>query len=318
MPGDPERPNDTHFKPHGDNIHFGRIPNVNEYSQRKPRAKRSRKVEAEFDHPMGIDVINTLCTEELLHELEEWLPSARVCYPNAKLVVSTDVNPKRVHEIAKGLHVRDVHTMNFNRKEAISKSKNIPLYSKHWKPETIWGKLNETRRVVEEHPGQGVMFADTDITFIRPIDRTFLADVVLSPAFCGDLQRTTKLLTSDDRIPLFRRDGLFNAGTWITRSSTFMRWWIGAVELSEGDSFLEQTSLEHAPRNFVTDYLDSRDNFGKWRFQLPPPDVRSVHFHIHESSNWMEDTVIKLMGQRAAAEARKILRDAAAKKGGKK
>lgn len=293
------------FEVFGDNVHIGEVPNVAKFSRRKKAHRRNRKAVPEFEGPMNIDIIGTLCTEELLHELDEWLPTARVCYPKAKLVISTDVPLKRVEEIARRLNVKNVKVRKFDRKRAIENSKNIPLYSPHWKPETIWGKLDETRTSVETYRGAGVMFADTDITFVRPIDRSFHADVVLSPAFCGDLQRKTSLLTQpDQKIPLFRRDGLFNAGMWLTRSFEFMDWWIKAVEMSGGDSFLEQTSLEYAPGGFITDYLDSRDNFGKWRFQAPPPDVRSVHYHINERSRWIEDTEIKRIGQAAAAEAR--------------
>jgi len=259
---------------------------------------------------MGVDVLVTLCTEELLYELYEWLPTARVCYPKTKLVVVTDVAPGRVKVIADEVNVSRLQIRKFDRERAVEKSRNIPLYSTHWKPETIWGKLDETRTTIKDYPGKGVMFADSDITFVRPIDRTYEADIVLSPAFCGDLQRKVSLLTRPEaQIPMFRRDGLFNAGMWLTRSVEFMSWWIAAVEASEGDSFLEQTSLEYCPAGFITDYLDSRDNFGKWRFQAPPSDVRSVHYHLKERSRWVEDTEIKRVGQRAAAEARKKLRD---------
>lgn len=272
------------------------------------RVTRNREDFRSFSAPLKIEAIVTVCTEALIHELREWLPTARRCYPGIPLYVATDVTEDRVMEYARDVHVENVHVVPLDLAHAVGRVGKVNVWAKHWILEAIWCKLDALRRVVEKHP-RGVLLADCDITFIRPTyRREYWADVVLSPNFHGDLQLTTPDLSKESRIPLFVRDSLFNAGMVATRSVEFCEWWIEQYEAGGEGTFVEQTALEQVPRLFDVDYFGPEENFGKWRFAAPPPNTNSVHMHVHERARKPEVTILKIAAQSSAASARKFLR----------
>lgn len=271
------------------------------------RITRNQKDFRSFGTPMVIEAIVTVCTEALIHELREWLPTARVCYPSIPLYVATDVSESRVMEYAREVNVENVQVVPLDLNHAVGRVGNVNVWAKHWILEAIWCKLDALRRVVEMHPG-GVLLADCDITFIQPPYRKeYWADVVLSPNYHGDLQLTTRDLDGKTRIPLYVRDSLFNAGMLATRSIEFCEWWIEQYEAGGPGTFVEQTALEQVPRLFDVDYFGPEENFGKWRFAAPPPNTNSVHMHVHERSRRPDVTMLKISAQSSAASARKFL-----------
>jgi len=272
-------------------------------------SKRKRGEHIDDVEPMRVELLFTVCTHELIHELREWLPTARMCYPRMPLTVFTDADLTLCYEMAAELNVENVKFRSVDREHALTRVDNVPRQSPHWKMETIWLKLECLRVMVEENPDRGVLLADCDITFIAPNTETYYGDVVLSPNFCGDLQKLTRSNDGKSKLPLYLRDSPFNAGHTMTRSLEFCEWWINAFENANPEDFTEQTALEQAPRMFDVAYFDERDNFGKWRFKCPAPNVRTVHIHIHERAKVSRVTMLKIVGQQSAAKARKLLRE---------
>lgn len=272
------------------------------------RGSPAKRVPLSSDEPIRVDRIVTVADKNLAHELDEWLPSARLCYPGVPLHVATDIPEEEFQSIASRLNVENVIRMPLDLSVATPKVQKVNKWAEHWILEAIWAKLDTLRSVVTDHPGEGVMLADADITFLKRIDRSFHADVVLSPYYFGDFTQKTRDLDGD-LIPLAERDGWFNAGMILTRSKEFCDWWIPQYEAGHPGSFVEQSALELVPGSFATEYLDARHNFGKWRLSPPAPDTASIHMHIHEKSHRTDITMLKIAAQKAAAKARRILRD---------
>lgn len=277
-------------------------------TSRLPRISRDGRAKLVSPDPMKIETLVTVCTHELQAELREWLPTARVCYPDAPLYVATDLNRDELQMIASGLGVHGVHHLPVDRRKAALRSQNVPRWADHWDHGAIWLKIDSLERVVSGSSWKtgGVLLADCDITFLRPNNDSYLADVVLSPNFHGDLRRRTKGRNGGTRY-LHERDSLFNAGMLLTRSASFCETWRLWYENSHTwneETFLEQTALEHVPSKWHTAYFDHRDNFGKWRFTAPLGDERSVHTHLRERARCEEVFQLKLTAQKAAAKAR--------------
>lgn len=273
------------------------------------RVQRDGRGFKSFAAPMKIEALVTVCTEKLFHELREWLPSARVSFPDTPLYVATDVPKERVLEEAEKLCVENVVVLPFDLSYAEGRVDKVNVWAEHWVREAIWGKLDCLRRVVKRVNG-GVLLADCDISFAAPPYRDcFYADVVMSPNFTGDLQKMTRTLDRQGKIPLYVRDSLFNAGMLLTRSVEFCEWWLKAYEEGGPNTFVEQTAMEQVPRLFDVDYFGPEENFGKWRFAAPPPNTNSFHMHLHEPARKQEVTALKIAAQSAAARARAFLRE---------
>ena len=289
----------------GDLVNRGNSPNVDFVSnriRRKPDCFRS------YPAPMRIGAIVTVCTRALFHELREWLPSARHHFPGRTLYVATDVSDEQLQRMANSLFVENVKKIHLDLEYAKTRISKVNVWAAHWILEAIWGKLFALKTAVE-FENDGVLLADCDITFNAPPYRErYFADVVLSPNFHGDLQLLTRNLGGTEKIPLYVRDSLFNAGMLATRSVDFCNWWIEQYEAGGPNTFVEQTALEQVPRLFDVDYFGPEENFGKWRFAAPPPNTNSFHMHIKERSRRPDVTMLKIAAQSAAAKSRSFLK----------
>jgi hypothetical protein len=274
----------------------------------RPRPKRDldrqRTEYATRRELMGVAAITTVCTRELIHELRDFLPSARVAFPDVPIVVWTDVEDYQTD-------VGNVDIRYFDPSALKMRTGNVAAHADYWHPEAIHQKIVGLRQVVSEYEGQdGVLLVDCDITFRLGFERRFHGDVALSPFYWGD--RGIKLRVANDQL-LQHRDGEFNAGMLVTRSLAFCDWWLGAYESGEG-GFYEQGCLDMVPARFVTDFISPAHNYGKWRFVEPHTEVRSFHQHSAEPSRKYSVGALKIAAQRAGAEARaKLAAELAAK-----
>jgi hypothetical protein len=254
--------------------------------------------------PMRVAEIITVCMGKLIHELREFLPSARVAFPDVPIHVVTD-DAHAVLEIAEANLVRNVIPV-----ATCSETPDFSAVSQHsayWQPEPIYFKLKGLLDRVVELPPQfkdGVMIVDCDVTFRAGFARPFFGDVALSPFYWGKRDITTnsgKLLQDVH--------GEFNAGMLVTRSVNFCRWWLDSYLAGFG-GFYEQACLDAVPQRFCTDYISPLHNFGKWRFAKPYGAVRSYHQHLRERSYNADVGALKIAAQSAAANARKTLQEA--------
>lgn len=250
-------------------------------------------------HQMGIAAITTVCTRELYHELEEFLPSARVAFPDKPIIVWTDVKDATTA-------VDNVSFRYFDPATLTLHTENVVTHASYWHPEAIHQKISGLRQVVRDYPGgDGVLLVDCDVTFRQGFERLFYGDVALSPFYWG----RRDVVVEGGRL-LQQRDGEFNAGMLVTRSLDFCDWWMQAYESGMG-GFYEQGCLDAVPANFTTDYISPLHNFGKWRFAAPHRHIRSYHQHARERSRNSDVGMLKIAAQRAAAEARRKLNYAA-------
>lgn len=249
--------------------------------------------------PMGVAAITTVCTVELLHELREFLPAARVAFPGVPIIVWTDDDAQVTSH---GSHVPGVEFRVFDRAASAGRTAKVATHAAYWHADAIHQKIVGLRQVVNEYPGpDGVLLVDCDVTFRLGFERRYQGDVVLSPFYWG--QRT--IAVGGGKL-LQHRDGEFNAGMLITRSLAFCDWWLAAYESGLG-GFYEQGCLDLVPGHFVTDYFSPLHNFGKWRFSPPSGVVMSYHQHLEERSRRHDVGAIKIAAQRVAAEARAAL-----------
>jgi hypothetical protein len=251
---------------------------------------------------INIQTIITVCTKDLIHEIREFVTSARVCFPNFKIVVFTDVVDLAI-DLLKEFDIKNIEFKNISLDDHPSEILDIKSISSYWKREPIWFKLKGLRDEVELSKGKGVLICDSDITFKRGFLRDFYGDVALSPFYWGD--RFLKI--SEEKL-LRDRDGEFNAGMLATNSIEFCDWWIDAYKSGLG-GFYEQKCLDYVPSLFDVDYIGPEHNFGKWRSQIPKDNISSFHYHIKERARKKEDSFIKLEAQKSAAKARSILKN---------
>lgn len=238
--------------------------------------------------PLKVDAIMTVCTEELAHELELWMPTAALHHPEAMLYVVGDYPAViKARALAQEYHIAHrVIPMALlagdGRKIAEERCRNVATISKYWKADVIWWKLEGLRQVLEDElPGRGVLLTDCDITFTAPVREVFPhADAVLSPFWWVTGHQVTKHPRLG-RMPLAQRDGFFNAGYFLTNHAEVAKTWLELYEQGEG-GFYEQKCLEHLPRRFRCDYFDAKHNWGKWRKETPRENVVSIHFHADE------------------------------------
>jgi len=264
--------------------------------------------------PLIADAIVTVCTKELAHELREFLPSVNVAFPRARIFVATDISAAELRALCESLHLTEkVTRIPLRIAEARKRIRKVSTVSDYWNKEYIWVKLDALQRVQERLPDSGILMLDCDITFAAPFERHFFGDVVLSPFYWGNLQMQTHADPADSSkgcVPIWERDGLFNAGMLLTRSADFCRWWKETYESGEF-GFYEQKCLDQVPRLFHADYFSPLHNFGKWRFESPWQEVRSYHYHLRETARRQDCLDIKLAAQQAAARARYLLKEAA-------
>lgn len=253
---------------------------------------------------MAVAEVVTVCMGDLLHELREFLPSARVAFPQALIHVYTDRGVDAL-EIAAEVRVGNLsvhHAGDVSREVSIER---VAKHSDYWQPWPIYWKLRALQeRVAHLDPASrdGVLLADCDVTFREGFERPFRGGVALSPFYWG-----RRDLTVQGGGLLQHRDGEFNAGMIVTRSLAFCQWWMDAY-LSGAGGFYEQGCLDLVPGLFTTDYISPLHNWGKWRFAAPHAAVRSYHQHIGEPSRRMDVGALKIAAQRAAAEARAKLK----------
>ncbi len=249
-----------------------------------------------------LTTIITICTKDLIHELVEFVPSARHAFPDLKIVVFTD-DVNLAEEILKEYRITNICFKQIDLNDACYKITNVDNISQYWKKEPIWFKLKSLKDEVILANGEGVMLCDCDITFKRGFSRAFFGEVVLSPFYWGDRHLETREGDS-----LKDRDGEFNAGMIITNSVEFCDWWIESYENGLG-GFYEQKCLDYAPKLFEVDYIGPEHNFGKWRFRVPKDHVSSFHYHVREKALNKINIFIKLEAQKAAAKARAMIKN---------
>jgi hypothetical protein len=278
------------------------VTNAAEITSRRPRAAAAPHRYG-TSAPMGVAEIVTVCMGDLIHELREFLPSARVAFPGVPIYVYTD---RAVDALAIGATV-NVGNVTVSPTEDVAEIVSLDRVARHsdyWQPWPIYWKIRAVQdRLSARAPDSrdGVMLADCDITFRMGFERPFYADVALSPFYWG---------RRDIAVPggglLQHRDGEFNAGLLVTRSRAFADWWMQAYLSGEG-GFYEQGCLDLVPGRFLSDYISPLHNYGKWRFAAPGSQVRSYHQHVLERCNRMDVGSLKMAAQRAAAEARETL-----------
>lgn len=257
---------------------------------------------------MQIEAIATVCTRELLHELDTFLPTARACYSRVPIHVYTDDRWAAEGQVL-GLPVGNVHFHDLDLAEGLARSAAVNRWADHWRPECIWAKLDSLRRCVADHAGVGVLLADCDVAIITADRRHYYADVALSPGYCGDPHRPVRDLDGGRSLSIVERDSWFNAGMLLTRSLEFCEWWLAEYEAGRPGSFYEQTALESTPARFDCAFMDDRHNFGKWRFREPFPGTASIHMHLTERCRRPDATAMAVMARRAVAESLAALRE---------
>lgn len=277
----------------------------NEQPSRRPRAAAMHP-RCGSDAPMNVAEIVTVCMGDLLHELREFLPAARVAFPGKRIHIYTDRGDESF-AIAKEVMVENVEahfTPDASKQISIEK---VAKHSDYWKPWPIWWKLRALQeRVAYIDPASrdGVLLVDCDVTFREGFERPFRGDVALSPFYWG--RRDIDIPAAKGGGLLQHRDGEFNAGMLVTRSRDFCDWWMRAY-LDGLGGFYEQGCLDLVPGLFTTDYTSPLHNWGKWRFAAPHGAVRSFHQHLSEPSRRMDVGALKMAAQRAAGEARETL-----------
>jgi len=288
-------------------INVTTLPNsttVNAQVSRRPRAVPAH-TRSGSTTPMTVGLIATVCMGDLLHELREFLPSARIAFPGIPIHVFTD-RVVDAMEIASGTRVGNLQLHLAGDLSGEVSLDRVARHSDYWQPWPILWKIRAMRRCITllaDPVRTGVLIADCDITWRLGFERPFRGDVALSPFYWG---------RRDIEIPggglLQHRDGEFNAGMVVSRSVEFADWWERAY-LSGDGGFYEQGCLDMVPTQFTIDYISPLHNYGKWRFTQPHDAVRSYHQHIGERSTRLDVGSLKMAAQRAAAEARSALAD---------
>lgn len=266
------------------------------------------RVSTKITAPMGVAEIVTVCMGGLIHEMREFLPAARVAFPNVPISVYTDkqseVEAINLECPVGNLTIYSAEEFNFPDQSEVEE------HATYWQKIPILCKLLALQDRVKDlppHSEDGVLLVDCDVTFRSGLERKYHGDVTLSPFYWG--KRTERTREGD---LLQHRDGEFNAGMLLTRSSAFCVWWIKAYLAGEG-GFYEQGCLDLVPGQFLTDYFSPLHNWGKWRWAAPPPSARSYHQHVSERAAARPDVgAIKIAAQRTAAEARAKLKGAKA------
>lgn len=261
--------------------------------------------------PMAVREIVTVCMGDLLPELGEFLPAARVAFPRVPIHVYTD-HAVGALEIGVELHVDRLHVHPTRDLSGEVSLAAVAHHADHWQPWPIYWKLHALAERVAALPDgcrDGVLLADCDVIFREGLDRAMCGEVALSPFYWG--RRDLPAPSGDRARRLQHEHGEFNAGLVLTRSIDFCAWWIAAYLSGEG-GFYEQACLDAVPGRFHADYFSPLHNWGNWRFAAPPPEARSYHRHLAERSTRLDTGAIAIAARRTAAEARALLRKEAA------
>lgn len=279
-------------------------PNGNPGSNRRKHVIDPVRNSTGIKSPMGVAEIVTVCMGGLVHEMREFLPAARVAFPDVPISVYTD-REGEVSLINRECPVENL-TIHSTRLFDLPAQSSVKEHSVYWQKIPILCKLMAIQERAKDLPPRstdGVLLVDCDVTFREGFERRYHGDVALSPFYWG--KRTER--TREGGL-LQHRDGEFNAGMLLTRSSAFCDWWLRAYLSGEG-GFYEQGCLDAVPGLFPTDYFSPLHNWGKWRWAAPCPAARSFHQHVAERAAARPDVgAIKIAAQRAAAEARAKLK----------
>lgn len=104
------------------------------------RGSPAKRVPLSSDDPICVDRIVTVADKNLAHELDEWLPSARLCYPGIPLHVATDISEKEFQNILSRLNVENVIRMPLDLSVATPKVQKVNKWADHWILEAYLGK----------------------------------------------------------------------------------------------------------------------------------------------------------------------------------
>lgn len=263
------------------------------------------------DDPLRVEALLTVCTVELLPEIETWLASAARWHPEARLYVAGDypVCREALRLAVRWDFAARLYPLPLLAGDGLAMARErcggVTRISDYWREDIIWWKLAALEWVLQyAEPSRGVLLTDCDITFAQPVTGLWGGGVeaVLSP-FWWWAYDVPKRRDGSVTLPGF--DGIFNAGYFLTRSLAVATAWRELYEAGVG-GFYEQKCLEWLPRRFACDYFDARHNWGKWRREAPRTDTVSLHYHIAdpappEAPDWLRAT--KQAAAAAAAEA---------------
>lgn len=286
----------------------------------RQKARQTRLIQrcevAEPAGPLSVEVVMTVCTQELAHELESWLPSAAFHHPEARLYVVGDYPAcQKAREVAVAYGVVNrVFPLPLLGGDGLAiageRCRGVAKIHRYWRADVIWWKLEGLRQVLSRFEvGKGVLLTDCDITFAGTVRESWVGvDVVLSPFYWVHFDHKVRHPV-DGVMPLAQRDGYFNAGYLLTRRVEVAEYWMELYESGVG-GFYEQKCLERLPGKFACDYFSPLHNWGKWRREVPRDGVVSIHFHDRDvipkqAPPWLRAT--KEKAEVAAVVARRKL-----------
>ena len=263
-------------------------------------------------NPLTAEAFLTVCTEELIHEVEPWLASVAAHHPVARIYLACDYPvAHRARELAIRWRIAGrVFPLPFlagdGRAMAAGRCGAVESLSTYWHADVIWWKIEALRWVLSTvEPGRGVLLTDCDVVFAGPVTEAFPhVDLALSPFWWWSYRQVKRRHDTHDDT-LCQVDGFFNAGYLLARRPAVAAVWRQLYESGEG-GFYEQKCLEKLQEHFATAYFGTRHNWGKWRKESPRPDTVSLHYHVNDrpvetAPDWMHAT--KARAEEAAAWA---------------
>lgn len=241
-----------------------------------------------------------VCTDELAHELEGWMTTAWHFLQTPLAVIGDYPTQAEARRIAKFYQIPcDAFPWlaGDGRQVAEERLQKVESHSEYWKEGVIWWKCFGLVRLLEViYPGEGILFTDSDIVWIRRWKPKFLSDVVVSPFYWS------KDMLHKDGEHIRKHHGAHNAGYIAIRHPDAAKQWLEWYEQGEG-GFYEQGCLNLFDHQFDTDYFGREHNHGKWRKLPPTNETISIHFHQSEVPRNAYSMQIQVAADRARRHA---------------
>lgn len=226
--------------------------------------------------------------ERLIPTFMHWVPDVPLYLVGDEFAITRAV--AITHELGCGERLFCREWINDDSlQEANDRLSNLVNQSNYWKPGPIWWKLEGLRRIYEEVQ-DGVLLLDSDIIFTAPFVETKFhgVDLVLSPFYWIDPEYPVpEFPGSLTKIPIACRDGAINAGFVMVGRSDVVELWQQLYEEGVG-KFYEQWIMRFLPMKYRSAFFSYLHNWGSWRRESPPEDVRSLHFHkwVNPQMEW--------------------------------
>jgi len=235
---------------------------------------------------LRVDALVCVATREVAGDLARLIPTAQYHMPERPLHIVCDAETGNyARAICTPLGLDNVIAHEWLTAESLamatSRLRRVVEHSDYWKPAPLWWKIEGLRRIVRHYNGnKGVLMVDSDIVFAAPVTDSFVGvDTVLSPFHWPDPNLKVQRSPQDKTmIPIAERDGWYNAGYLLTRSSAVCDAWLDLYERGVG-GFYEQWILGHLPGLCRHDIFGTAHNWGQWRREVPREDVVSLHIH---------------------------------------